>query len=80
MEQREIYILLLHRVMMNVDRTRYAIAFFSFCKGIIQTPEELVDEEHPLLFKPFDHMGFRQFIVNQGELKSKSPIKAYCGV
>ncbi|PIA48407.1 hypothetical protein AQUCO_01400780v1 [Aquilegia coerulea] len=69
-----------HRVMMNVEKTRYAIAFFSFCKGIVQTPEELVDEEHPLLFKPFSHMGFRQFIISQGEYKSKSPIKAYCGV
>lgn len=28
---------------------------------MIQTPEELVDEEHPLQFEDFDHLGYMQF-------------------
>ncbi|KAJ8755450.1 hypothetical protein K2173_019248 [Erythroxylum novogranatense] len=44
-----------HRVMMSGNRPRYSAGFFSiFEQGfIVKAPEELVDEEHPSLFKPF---------------------------
>lgn len=34
---------------------------------MVQTPEELVDEEHPLQFEDFDHLGYMNFtkIVDQ---------------
>ncbi|KAF9613007.1 hypothetical protein IFM89_004861 [Coptis chinensis] len=69
-----------HRVRMNGGNTRYSMGLFSFSKCIVQTPEELVDEEHPLLVKPFDHMGLRHFVNTREGPKDESVIKAYCGV
>ncbi|XP_030517366.2 2-oxoglutarate-dependent dioxygenase AOP2-like [Rhodamnia argentea] len=46
-----------HRVMMSGHEPRYSIGFFSGARGTIQCPQELVDEQHPLLFKPFDIAG-----------------------
>ncbi|XVF86719.1 hypothetical protein PTKIN_Ptkin18bG0064600 [Pterospermum kingtungense] len=46
----------IHRVMVEAKRDRYSLALFSFSGETIRTPEELVDEAHPLLFKPFDNM------------------------
>ncbi|CAI9117443.1 OLC1v1018839C1 [Oldenlandia corymbosa var. corymbosa] len=44
----------LHRVRRNSrETTRLSIALASYYNGMIQIPEELVDEEHPLKFKPF---------------------------
>ncbi|KAL5704582.1 hypothetical protein ACHQM5_022988 [Ranunculus cassubicifolius] len=69
-----------HRVLMASDKPRYSTAFFSYIKGIIHPPEELADEKHPLLFKPFEHLGFRRFRGTEEGLKADSPIKAYCGI
>ncbi|KAF8400725.1 hypothetical protein HHK36_014025 [Tetracentron sinense] len=69
-----------HRVTMSVKETRYSTGLFSFSKEIVQTPEELVDEEHPLLYKPFDHMGFLRFSGTDEGKKAESVLKAYCGV
>ncbi|KAJ0987286.1 hypothetical protein J5N97_005642 [Dioscorea zingiberensis] len=45
-----------HRVMMEGKEERYSVALFSVPRAgyLVQAPEELVDEKHPLLFKPFD--------------------------
>ncbi|XP_048133715.1 deoxypodophyllotoxin synthase-like [Rhodamnia argentea] len=47
---------LLHRVMMSGTRARYSISPFSTMKGVIRCPGELVDEQHPLLYKPFEEI------------------------
>jgi hypothetical protein len=46
--------------MMSGSEAKYTIVFFSIPnKGyIIKAPEEFVDEEHPTLFKPFDHVEY----------------------
>ncbi|KAF8034413.1 hypothetical protein BT93_C0651 [Corymbia citriodora subsp. variegata] len=46
-----------HRVMMSGYEARYCIGLFSSIQGTIQCPDELVDDQHPLLFKPFDVAG-----------------------
>nr|KJB70378.1 hypothetical protein B456_011G070500 [Gossypium raimondii] len=46
----------IHRVKVEAEKERYSLAFFSFSGEIIETPKELVDEAHPLLFKPFHNM------------------------
>ncbi|KZV49602.1 hypothetical protein F511_28203 [Dorcoceras hygrometricum] len=52
-----------HRVMMTGNATLYSLSLFSVPKEgyMIKTPEEMVDEEHPLLFKPFEYGKYVQF-------------------
>ncbi|OIV90453.1 hypothetical protein TanjilG_01931 [Lupinus angustifolius] len=63
----------IHKVVMNGNETRYSLGLFAFYKGILEVPEELIDDEHPLKYKPFDHLA----LLN---LTYSAHIKAYCGV
>ncbi|CAK9174658.1 unnamed protein product [Ilex paraguariensis] len=71
-----------HRVMMSGFKARYSVGFQSIPKGgyIIKAPEELVDEDHPILFKPFDYVEFIEFYDTEAGRKAKSALKTYCGV
>ncbi|KAL5574618.1 hypothetical protein UlMin_016317 [Ulmus minor] len=71
-----------HRVMMKGNEARYSLGLFSIPKAgyIIKAPEELVDEEHPLLFKPFDHVEFLGFYYSEAGQRAESALKTYCGV
>ncbi|GFY92690.1 2-oxoglutarate (2OG) and Fe(II)-dependent oxygenase superfamily protein [Actinidia rufa] len=69
-----------HRVIMNGNGVRYSSGLFSFQKEIIQVPEELVDDEHPLQFKPFDHMSMFRFYFTNMQGQDGCCAKAYCGV
>ncbi|KAL3721059.1 hypothetical protein ACJRO7_005820 [Eucalyptus globulus] len=63
-----------HQVMISGNEVRYLAVLFSIPKGgyIIKAPNELVDEEHPLLFKPFDHMEFLQFFYSEAGQSTES--------
>ena len=69
-----------HRVTLKEEKTRYSVGLFSHTKGLIHVPEEMVDEEHPLGYKPIGSLGFRAFRLSEEGLKSACPIKAYCGI
>ncbi|KAL1565082.1 hypothetical protein AAHA92_07346 [Salvia divinorum] len=71
----------IHRVMMTGDEARYSIGLFSTVKegSITKAPEELVDEDHPLLYKPYDHHKFVDFRLSIA-ITSLNPLKEYCGV
>jgi isopenicillin N synthase-like dioxygenase len=71
-----------HRVMMSGNKARYSAGLFSIPKAgyIIKAPEEMVDEEHPLLFKPFDHVEFLAFYYTKEGQRVPSALKTYCGV
>lgn len=72
-----------HRVMMRGNDTRYSIGLFSIPKEgyLVKVPEELADEEHPLLLKPFVHSEYIKYILNNKEAqKERFPLKMYCGV
>ncbi|MBA0628111.1 hypothetical protein Godav_022882 [Gossypium davidsonii] len=71
-----------HRVMMTGDKSRYSAGLFSVPKAgyIIKAPDELVDEAHPLLFKPFDHVEFLGFYYTEAGQKAESALKVFCGV
>ncbi|KAK3020544.1 hypothetical protein RJ639_047456 [Escallonia herrerae] len=69
----------LHRVAMRGTEVKYSVGLFSFMRKIIEVPEELVDEQHPLQFKPFNHLEFLQY-CGEGGKKFKNPINAYCGI
>ena len=73
----------LHRVIVSGNEERYSTALFSKPKTgyIVKAPEELVDEEHPLRYKPFDMIKFLDyFYYNDDSRKHINPLKAYCGV
>ncbi|KAK7267134.1 hypothetical protein RIF29_19798 [Crotalaria pallida] len=62
-----------HKVMMNGNETRYSLGLFAFFRGTLQVPEELVDEDHPMQYKPFDHLALLNYTYSVH-------IKDYCGV
>ncbi|RZS27451.1 hypothetical protein BHM03_00060917, partial [Ensete ventricosum] len=72
----------LHRVMVGGEESRYSAIFTSSPKDdvMMQVPEELVDEEHPLMYKPFSFPSFLNFTYSEEDLKSNDSLKAYCGV
>ncbi|KAI5660552.1 hypothetical protein M9H77_29345 [Catharanthus roseus] len=70
-----------HRVIISEKEDRYSLGLFTFIRDSkIEVPEELVDEDHPLQFRPFDHYKFLHFALSEEGKKSESPIKAFCGV
>ncbi|XVF86549.1 hypothetical protein PTKIN_Ptkin18bG0050700 [Pterospermum kingtungense] len=71
-----------HRVMMKGNKTRYSAGLFSVPKAgyTIKAPEELVDEQHPLLFKPFTYDQFLKFLYTEAGQTAESALSAYCGV
>jgi len=71
-----------HKVTMDKQgkETRYTIALFSFLSKKVQIPDEFVDDDHPLQFKPFDHIDLLNFYVTENGRKSQNILKDFCGV
>ncbi|KAL4585593.1 hypothetical protein LXL04_010216 [Taraxacum kok-saghyz] len=71
-----------HRVVMNATTTRLSVGLFSLPKigTIVKPPMEMVDVEHPLLFKPFDYGEFMDYFCMAGVKKDTYGLKTYCGV
>lgn len=67
---------------MSGEKARYSFGLFSIPKAgyVIRAPIEVVDEKHPLLFKPFDHVEFLQFYYTEDGQRAQSALKTYCGV
>ncbi|KAL5574597.1 hypothetical protein UlMin_016296 [Ulmus minor] len=68
-----------HQVIMKQDKERHSIGLFSFINGVIEVPEGLVDEKHPLQYKGIDNFEYLLFNKTEG-IKSATSIKAFCGV
>ncbi|XP_061365092.1 probable 2-oxoglutarate-dependent dioxygenase AOP1 [Gastrolobium bilobum] len=69
-----------HRVIISAKKVRYSMGLFSLGDKMVQTQEELVDEEHPRRYKPFDHYDYLRFYATKKALESECRIKAYCGI
>ncbi|KAI7752047.1 hypothetical protein M8C21_009228 [Ambrosia artemisiifolia] len=70
-----------HRVMMQGNTDRYSLGQFTFIRDLkIEAPQELVDENHPLQFKAFDHYKYLHYHASTEGRKSKFPLKSYCGI
>ncbi|KAL0562038.1 hypothetical protein IC582_002486 [Cucumis melo] len=69
-----------HKVMIRGNEDRYSLAMFGFSNGIVEVPKELVDQNHPLRYKPFDHIGLLHFFRSKEGFNSKSPLKDYCAI
>lgn len=66
---------------MSGTEERYSLGLFTFIRDrIIQIPKELVDDEHPLKFKAFDHFKYIDYIYTDEGKRSKCPIKDYCAI
>lgn len=62
--------------------TRYNAALFSFLnnKKMVEVPEEFVDEEHKLQFKPFVHVDLLKFYDTDLGRRSQNILQDFCGV
>lgn len=73
-----------HRVMMSGDKERFSIGLFSVCKGsyVLEAPKEIVDAEHPLLYKPFDYATYLELKLKNRSASNAQPttLKDYFGV
>ncbi|XP_065869242.1 probable 2-oxoglutarate-dependent dioxygenase AOP1.2 [Euphorbia lathyris] len=71
-----------HRVMMKGKEVRYSVGLFSIPKEgyMIKAPEEVIDEEYPLLFKPYDHVKFLGFYYTEAGQRAQSALTTYCGL
>ncbi|XP_015868729.2 probable 2-oxoglutarate-dependent dioxygenase AOP1 [Ziziphus jujuba] len=69
-----------HRVIMKENKIRYSLGLFSFNNGLIKVPEELVDDQFPLRYKPFNNFDYLRFTQAEESKKYGCAIKAYCGV
>ncbi|KAL6216929.1 hypothetical protein ACLB2K_010147 [Fragaria x ananassa] len=74
-----------HRVMMCGEKERYSFGVFGIpVEGtIIKAPKELVDEEHPQLFKDFEYMDFTKFSTSKetmASMESAVHIWAFAGI
>ncbi|XP_076908397.1 putative 2-oxoglutarate-dependent dioxygenase AOP1 [Bidens hawaiensis] len=69
-----------HRVMMQGNTDRYSLGLFTFIRDLkVETPQELVDENHPQQYDAFDHYKYLHYHAIDG-LKLKFPLKSYCGI
>ncbi|KAK6125157.1 hypothetical protein DH2020_041098 [Rehmannia glutinosa] len=69
----------LHKVTAIGSKEKYSIGLFSFIRGVLEVPDELVDDEYPLKFKPFSNLEFLKYCVNGGPTAGGA-IQAYCGI
>ncbi|KAE8658406.1 gibberellin 20 oxidase 1 [Hibiscus syriacus] len=75
-----------HQVTMKGNMARYSLGLFARLRGgyLVKTPNELVDDNNPMLFKPFDYEEFMKFHstqIAQPATKSQAlgyGLKAYC--
>ena len=66
---------------MNENKDRYSLVLFTFLKGVIHVPEELVDEEqYPLQYKPIGNFGYNRFFTSEESKKCACRIKSFCGI
>ncbi|MBA0633170.1 hypothetical protein Godav_001805 [Gossypium davidsonii] len=73
-----------HRVMMSRDKDRFSLAAFAIpVEGtIIKAPKELIDEQHPQLYKDFDFMDFFLFAFSDPakHIDSGEQLQAYASL
>ncbi|KAI9121807.1 hypothetical protein K1719_007197 [Acacia pycnantha] len=60
---------------------RYSIGLLSYASGTLHPAEELVDEQHPIRYKPFNHYQYLASIYTKQALNSSQDrLKTYCGI
>ncbi|KAG2612148.1 2-oxoglutarate-dependent dioxygenase AOP3-like [Panicum virgatum] len=74
----------IHRVRAPSGRERFSVLLSRRRKGdpMLRAMDELVDEDHPLMYNPCSHEEYRAFRLSEegGKLREHNPLKAFCGV
>ncbi|XP_010500901.1 PREDICTED: probable 2-oxoglutarate-dependent dioxygenase AOP1.2 [Camelina sativa] len=71
-----------HQVMRMGTNTRFSAGLFSFPKteDLIYAPQEMVDAEHPHLYKPIDFEGYFQYTTEGPGRRDLWALRSYCGL
>ncbi|XXG56030.1 hypothetical protein AAC387_Pa03g3555 [Persea americana] len=71
-----------HRVVMSGVKERFSCGLFSIPNEemTIEVPPELVDKDHPLLFKPFKYMDYVSFAHSENGMNTENALEIYAGV
>ena len=69
-------------MVLSGDKDRFSIGVFSVPKDekTIKAPEEMINEDHPLLFKPFVYGEFFKFFRMEENVNDPFALEKYCGV
>lgn len=72
----------MHRILVGGKVTRYSAILFSIPHDevVIQAPPELVDADHPSLFKPYDYGSYVRFCFTEEGQKANPQLDAFCGL
>ncbi|CAN6287300.1 unnamed protein product [Urochloa humidicola] len=68
------------RVAVGGDVARYSVILFALPGLEIKAPDELVDDEHPLRFKPHCNDDLMRFCISRGTTRHEDKLKEFCGV
>ncbi|KAF3627749.1 putative 50S ribosomal protein L6, chloroplastic-like [Capsicum annuum] len=70
-----------HQVIVG-NKERYSIVYSADAKEgyIIKVAEELVDEDRPLLYKPFDPLKYFQYCISGVHKDPTTTLESFCGV
>ncbi|KAJ4806466.1 2-oxoglutarate-dependent dioxygenase [Rhynchospora pubera] len=69
-----------HQILVGGETTRYSSILFSVPSEneLVKAPEELVDENNPSLFPPFDDNEFTRFCASEKGAKADDMLEAFC--
>ncbi|XP_020244087.1 probable 2-oxoglutarate-dependent dioxygenase AOP1 [Asparagus officinalis] len=72
----------MHRVVMGGSVMRYSSILFSIPNDdvVIQAPPELIDADHPPLFKPYDFGSYVRYCFTEEGQKANPQLDAFCGL
>ncbi|KAJ6862356.1 hypothetical protein NC652_039255 [Populus alba x Populus x berolinensis] len=68
-----------HRVVISGEKDRYSCGLFSMPKeeAVVEVPDELVDKEHPLQYRPFNYSDYISYFVSK---LSDDALEIYAGI
>lgn len=75
----------LHRVVVadgddEAAKRRYSAILFAIPldNAVICAAPELADDEHPLLFKPYDYLSYVRFCMTPEGISARNQLDAFC--